>query len=189
MLLVMTLTCIIVLITAPGFNDVAGPVIPDWYLPAVVSIFSLSLAANAVVTSLIVYKIMSVYHDLRTVGNRTSVRGSRGMYPVSILVESGLVTLAGQLVQTVLYKVDINRFGIVSGVVVMLYVRASFRMLLLIYSSTTQGISSTIVLVRVASGTFFSTDTTRIPSSNALRFAGLESNDTQIFELSGTVHK
>ena len=127
--LVITSTCIVGLITAPGFNDPAGPVIPEWYLPAVVSIFSLSLAANAVVTSLIVYKIMSVYRDLQTVGNCTSVRGSRGIYPVSILVESGLVTLAAQLVQTVLYKVDTNRFGIVSGIVVMLYVRTLCRML------------------------------------------------------------
>ena len=100
--------------------------IPDWYPPAVVSIFSLSLAANAVVTSLIVWKIMTVY---RAVGNHTNVSGSRDSYPVSILVESGLVTLAAQLVQTILYKVENNKFSIVSGVVVMVYVRALCRML------------------------------------------------------------
>ena len=119
-------TCIVGVITAPGFNDPVGPVNPDWYLPAVVSIFSLSLAANAVVTSLIVWKIMTVY---RAVGNRTNVLGSRDVYPVSILVESGLVTLAGQLVQTILYKVDNERFTMVSGAVVMLYVRVLCRML------------------------------------------------------------
>ena len=128
------LTCLVARIKAPGFNQSAGTVLPSWYISAVVAFFSLSLAANAVATSLIVFKIFMVYRGLQTVKNRAGFfngRGSLDRYPVlSILVESGLVTFVGQLVQTVLFNNDNPMFPIVSGVVVMLYVRASCRILI-----------------------------------------------------------
>ena len=123
------LACLVVQIKTAGFNPSAITVFPSWYGPAVVAFFSLSLAANAVATGLIVFKIFMVYRELQTVKNRAGFangRGSFDRYPIlSILVESGLVTFVGQLVQTVLFKNDNAMFPIVSGIVVMLYVRAS----------------------------------------------------------------
>ena len=128
------LTCLVAEIKAPGFNQSAGTVLPNWYMSAVVAFFSLSLAANAVATSLIVFKIFMVYRGLQTVKNRAGFvnrGGSLDRYPVlSILVESGLVTFVAQLVQIVLFNNDNPMFPIVSGVVVMLYVRASCRILI-----------------------------------------------------------
>ena len=66
--------------------------------------------------------------------------GQRDLYSplISILIESGLITFVGQLTQSIMYKSATAAFPLVSGSVVMLYVRASFRLLIwfLIVSST-----------------------------------------------------
>ena len=98
----------------PTFTDA----LPVWYLPTVLSFFSLSLVVNALLTSLIISKILSVYRETRTQGM------GRDLVPViSILIESGMITLAVQLVQTVMFKFDDTAYAIIHGLVVMLYVR------------------------------------------------------------------
>ena len=92
---------------------------------------------NTLVTGLIVYKIITVYHDIRgfrvnTTGSNVqasaqgNASGRRDLYPlISILIESGLITFVGQLTQSIMYKSASFAFPLVGGCVVMLYVRSS----------------------------------------------------------------
>ena len=155
-------------------RDVADDLFfPDWYLSAVTAFFFLSLGVNTLVTGLIVYKIVTVYHDIRgfsTSNVQTSTYGSgqRSLYPlISILVESGLITFVGQLTQSIMYKSASAAFPLVGGVVVMLYVRASRQLLGVIKFISSQGISTTVVLVRVEMGVTYDNNTTRTAYSNA----------------------
>jgi hypothetical protein len=83
---------------------------PDWYRSAVTAFFTISLCVNALATALIVYKIITVYNDIRglNISNvQTSAYGNghRDLYPlISILIESGLMTLVAQLTQSIMYK-------------------------------------------------------------------------------------
>ena len=109
--------------------------LPNWYLPSVTAFFFLSLAVNAVTTALIVYKILTVYNEIRGFPNSNIQGGSieilngrRDLNPlVSILIESGLITFVGQFAQCLMFRLSSDKaFPLISGVVVMLYVRASF---------------------------------------------------------------
>ena len=108
--------------------------VPGWYLSGVTAFFFLSLGVNTLVTSLIVYKITTVYHDIRGFNSslsnvQASTHGKssqRDLYPlISILIESGLITFVGQLTQSIMYKSAPDAFPLIGGSVVMLYVRAS----------------------------------------------------------------
>jgi hypothetical protein len=93
---------------------------------------------NTLATALIVYKIITVYHDIRGLGFNTSNvqasahgNGRRDLYPlISILIESGMMTFVGQLTQSIMYKSAPVAFSLVGGSVVMLYVRASYQLLI-----------------------------------------------------------
>jgi hypothetical protein len=120
---------------------------PPWYNSAVTAFFFLSLGVNTLTTALIVYKIVTVYNEIRGfTGNNSNVgsgtgssayspgTGQRDLYPlISILIESGLVTFVGQLAQSIMYKTAPDAFPLVAGCVVMLYVRASCRLLILVF--------------------------------------------------------
>jgi len=164
--LVMVLPCLFTLaflataLTTLGFQiqSLADNVpVPGWYLSAVTAFFFVSLGANALDTGLIVFKIINVYHDIRGLHpSPTSSRpgsygsGQRDLYPlISILVESGLITLAAQLMQSIMYKFAAPAFPLVGGVVVMLY-----------------GISMTAVLVRVELGVSYDQNTSRTANSS-----------------------
>ena len=161
--------------TTLGYNIklVADNVLlPDWYFSAVTAFFFLSLCVNAVTTALIVYRIMTVYNDLRGFNANSSSHGSgqRNLNPlISILIESGLLTFVGQLAQTIMYKSVTVAFPLVGGCVVMLYVRASCRSSSFWSSYShllfTQGISTTVVLVRVEMGISYDHNTTRTANS------------------------
>ena len=103
---------------------------PDWYYSIVTAFFFfMSLAVNALVTALIVYKIVTVYRDIRKYNDKAHGYGHLDLSAlISILIESGLMTFAGQLVQSVMFKYATDAFNLVNGVVVMLYVRASCRL-------------------------------------------------------------
>jgi hypothetical protein len=131
---------------------------------------------NVLVTALIVYRIMTVYNDIRdfdTSNARASAHGNNLNTLVSILVESGLMTFVGQLTQSIMYKSANTAFPLVSGTVVMLYVRASCRLLIWCLLNfihlLTQGISSTAVLVRVETGVSYDQFTTKtVKSTNTV---------------------
>jgi len=166
--LVMVIPCILSLgflvtaLTTLGFQikDLADNLpLPDWYLSAVTAFFFLSLGVNALVTVLIVYRIITVYNDIRgfnASNGRASAHGigQRDLYPlISILIESGLITFVGQLAQSIMYKFAGDAFPLVGGCVVMLY-----------------GISSTAVLVRVETGVSYDHNTSKtLKSTNSGR--------------------
>ena len=109
--------------------------VPDWYLSAVTAFFFLSLAVNALVTALIVYRIITVYNDIR--GFNTNFQasapgsGQRNLLPViSILIESGMITFIAQLAQSIMYKFSNEIFPLIGGGVVVCYVRDSCRLLI-----------------------------------------------------------
>ena len=117
--------------------------LPDWYFSAVTAFFFLSLGVNTLVTGLIVYRIVTVYNDIRgfsinNVQGSTYGSGQRDLSPlISILIESGLITFVGQLTQSIMYKSATDAFPLVGGCVVMLYVWASCRLLIwFVFSST-----------------------------------------------------
>ena len=84
----------------------------------------MSLGVNTLVTSLIVYRIMTIYNDIQGLDASVQAR-THGKKLVSILIESGLITFVGQLTQSIMYKSAQAAFPLVRGCVVMLYVRAS----------------------------------------------------------------
>ena len=84
----------------------------------------MSLGVNTLVTSLIVYRIMTIYNDIQGLDASVQAR-THGKKLVSILIESGLITFVGQLTQSIMYKSEQAAFPLVRGCVVMLYVRAS----------------------------------------------------------------
>jgi len=154
---ILSLAFLVTALTTLGFQikDVADNLpFPDWYLSAVTAFFFISLGVNALVTALIVYRIISVYNDIRGFNAgivRASAHGSgqRDLYPlISILIESGLITFVGQLAQSIMYKFAGDAFPLVGGCVVMLY-----------------GISTTAVLVRVDTGVSYDQNTSRTANS------------------------
>ena len=76
--------------------------------------FSLSMAVNALVTGLIVFKILKVFLEVngavtsvdRTLG---STGGSKLRHVVFIIIESGMALFAVQLVRLVLYILPTNK--------------------------------------------------------------------------------
>ena len=140
---------------------------------------------------------MTVYNDIRGF-NTSSFQGSthgsgqRNLNPlISILIESGLITFVGQLTQSIMYKSATSAFPLVGGCVVMLYVRASCRLLIwLSYSHLliTQGISTTVVLVRVELGISYDHNTTRTAiSANSGRPIQLTPFTSKINQTTSTV--
>ena len=119
---------------------------PNWYFSTVSAFFFLSLGVNAIVTALIVYKIITVSNNIRRLristdqGSAPNGSGQLNLSPlVSILIESGLITFVAQLAQSIMYKFVDFAFPLVGGFVVILYVRLHvdfFVDLVVIFSST-----------------------------------------------------
>ena len=96
----------------------------EFFLSLVLSFYSISLAENTLVTGLIITKILIVYRDIQGSESRVghTNRLGRDIVPIiSILIESGVIAFVGQLVQTLLFKLDITAYPIVGRPVVMLY--------------------------------------------------------------------
>jgi hypothetical protein len=107
----------------PSFaSDIATP-IPDWYRPTVLSFFSISLAVNALVTGLIISKILTVYRDIRRSESHVNELGREIVPIISILMESGAITFVAQLVQTLIFRFAKVADPMIVGLVVMLFVR------------------------------------------------------------------
>lgn len=73
------------------------------YFSFLVSFFSLSLVENALVTGLIITKILIVYRGIQ--GLESRVGYANGLWRdivlnISILIESGVITFVAQLMQT-----------------------------------------------------------------------------------------
>lgn len=124
-------------IQAPGYGTAMEPVFPSWYGSAALAFLSISLAVNTLVTGLIAYKIHTLYRDIQSKPHDiyTHHRDPRDLYypTISIVVESGFLTFVAQLVQILVYKLDIIAFPIVAPVIMMLYVRGIMSIINLVF--------------------------------------------------------
>ena len=159
----------------------------ELYLSLVLSCFSLSLAENALVTGLIIFKILTVYRDIRGLGSRVAYPNGlgRNIVPIlSILIESGVITFMVQLVQILMYKFDLTAYPIICGLVVQLYVRgsssysiaASVLMFFTYIYPIMQGISTAIVIVRVE---LLKYDEANKTSNTDMQFTSCSNNDNR----------
>jgi hypothetical protein len=91
-----------------------------------VTAFSLSLAVNTIVTGLLVLKIVLEYRQITHSScnpNRDHLTWRKNILPIiAILIETGLMTFVGQMAWTISYGLQSNVFGLVAGVVIVLYV-------------------------------------------------------------------
>ena len=93
----------------------------EFFVSLVQSFFSISLVQNALVTGLIVTKIVIVYRYISPKHAGYANGPTRGIVP--ILIESGMMTFVAQLVQTVMFKYYPDGYPIIGRIVVMLFVR------------------------------------------------------------------
>ena len=93
----------------------------ELFLSLVLSFLSISLAQNALVTGLIITKILTVYRDISPI--RVGYANKLESDIVPILIESGVMTFVAQLVQTLMFKFDNIAYPIIGRIVVMLFVR------------------------------------------------------------------
>ena len=71
-----------------GPNDYT---VPAWYYSIVTAFFFMSLGVNALVTALIVFKIVTVYRDIRKYNDQAHGYGHLDLSAlISILIESAL---------------------------------------------------------------------------------------------------
>jgi hypothetical protein len=137
------------------------------------------LAGNALVTGLIISKILTIYREIQ--GLESHVGLGRDIVPIiSILIESGVIIFVVQLVQTLMYKFDITAFPLLTGLVVQLYVRVLQSIVdLMVFDyiyPIMQGISTAIVLVRVEMGLTYEVDN----KTSIIRFATSNNHDTTL---------
>ena len=100
------------------------------YLALVLSFLSLSLVENALVTGLIIFKILTVYREIQGLENRVGYanglqvgRRASDIFPiVPMLIESGMITFVAQFVQILMFKFNYLAYPIIAGPVVQLYV-------------------------------------------------------------------
>ena len=100
------------------------------YLALVLSFLSLSLVENALVTGLIIFKILTVYREIQGLENRVGYanglqvgRRTSDMLPiVPMLIESGMITFVAQFVQILMFKFNYLAYPIIAGPAVQLYV-------------------------------------------------------------------
>lgn len=90
--------------------------------------FSISLCVNAVVTGLLVFKIISI-HRYNNREAPTVVNGSYQLRPlISIIIESGMFTLVAQTLWVVFVQLETKGnpgFGAIVGSTTMIYVSVS----------------------------------------------------------------
>ena len=151
--------------------------------PLVLSFFPLSIIENALVTGLIISKILTEYREIRRQANDSEI--GRGLVPIiSILIESGVITFMVQLVQILMYKFDLTAYPIICGLVVQLYVRvssshsiaASVLMFFTYIYPIMQGISTAIVIVRAE---LLKYDEANKTSNTDMQFTSCSNNDNR----------
>ena len=149
------------------------------------SLFSLSLAENALVTGLLIFKILRIYRDIRELESRIGYANGLGrdvVRIITILLESGVITFIAQLVHTLMYRFDLTTaYPIIGGPVVQIYVRGYtvncwFHDFQLYLYPIVQGISMAIVLLRVEMGITYEVDNI----TSIIRFAASSNHDTTL---------
>ena len=93
---------------------------PGWFTPIGTLSFSLSLAVNAILSGLLVFKIAKISLAL----GDSRGEGMTDFKPlISMLVESGLMFFMAQLVWVICFTVESVGFYLITGPITMIYVR------------------------------------------------------------------
>lgn len=100
--------------------------IPDqskhWFYPIGTAAFSIALAVNAIIATLLTVKIFMMYREhQRSTIHKGRVNPLRAT--ISILNESGMMMLACQIIWLVLFRKKEPAFFLVRGPIVMIYVK------------------------------------------------------------------
>lgn len=144
---------------------------PDWFDSVGILSFSVSLAVNAILTGLLVFKIAKASLALR----HTHARGIQDFTPlISMLIESGIVFFLVQLIYVICFSLESSAFNLISGPIIMVYVRPLFTFYLLLFRLIVffKGIIPTTIVVRVAlAGTANKSGSQRTTEESAMEFA------------------
>jgi hypothetical protein len=107
---------------------------PHWYTGIGILSFTLSLTVNAISTGLLVFKIAKTSLAFRPL----HPRGKQNYYTplISILIESGLIFFAVQLVWIICFSIPptTNAIGLTGGPITMIYVCADLHLTLLSFN-------------------------------------------------------
>jgi len=126
----------------------------NWVYDVTVTSLVLSLTVNALVTGLIVFKIVKVYADLKPNVNIVS-GGGKLRTIIFILIESGMLLLSFQLANIVLYFVRTDTATVVAQPITYI-----LEML--------NGITPTIIQVRVAMGLSFHDEESMVDATSSM---------------------
>jgi hypothetical protein len=100
-----------------------SPIAPPSLVPLGLAAFSLPLGTNVIVTALIVTRIWSLTpRNVRNMGSAQFAAGT-SRAAIDIVVESGMLYLAVQLVFVILFSIRHPAQGIVGVIAVQIYVR------------------------------------------------------------------
>lgn len=136
--------------------DPNAPIAPPALVPLGLAGYALPLATNVLTTALIVARL---WHTASTAEARCRGRMAgtvrAAQHAVAIIVESGLLYLAAQLVLVVLFALSHPAQAVVAVMAVQIYVRIS-PLLFYFHSADeeldVQGIAPTLIVIRVALG-------------------------------------
>ncbi|KAF8817008.1 hypothetical protein BYT27DRAFT_7205510 [Phlegmacium glaucopus] len=167
---------VIWLVSSNFLSILSGQVVqPDWTDGGLLSALAMSMTVNALVTFLIVFKIFRVYHEIKSTSDDQSLgatAGSKIRAVIFIIIESGMILFSIQLARllcSIFIETD-----------------AGDRILQIIISihQMLNGITPTIILVRVSMGLSFHDKESMIESTiESLRFA--DNNPNSISETEG----
>ncbi|KAJ3551072.1 hypothetical protein NMY22_g20 [Coprinellus aureogranulatus] len=134
-----------------GTPPTAGFTGQIWWIPLGIPSMAISLAVNAIVSSLIIIRIYRVHRATKSF----SVNSHRAklLWVVSVLVEAALFQFSAQLVLVVLFTIDHPGFSLMVGPVTMIY-----------------GMNCTAIMARIGMGSSEVLETTREGDISSIRF-------------------
>lgn len=96
---------------------------PSWFLPLGTAGFSLSLAANALVTVILVGGIWRTIRQTRKFLPTHTKVYTASLHPIgTMFIQSGILMVVAQTVYVLFFKLNTSPFWMVEGPVVMIYV-------------------------------------------------------------------
>ena len=82
--------------------------------PLMITSFALSMAVNALVTTLIVFKILKVFLEVKPALGSVATEGTKLRSVIFIIIESGMALFAIQLVRVVLSCLKLNELTVLA---------------------------------------------------------------------------
>ena len=147
-----------------------------------------SLAVNALATGLIVFKIFKVYWEVKPLYDQPFGRtgGSKLRPLIFIIIESGLALFSIRLVWLVI-NLD-PTLGTMMASMPVFYIQRMFDVIIIsvivtynfIDNASIEGITPTIIQVRVAMGLSFHNEESLVEATSSLRFGSVNDDQNEI---------